>query len=1165
MATLREYIENHVLIADGAMGTMLQAANPSLDDFQGFEGCNEILNVTRADVVESVHQAYLKVGVDAIETNTFGANFANLAEYGIEERIYELSFAGAAIARKCADEFSTEAKPRWVLGSMGPGTRLPTLGHTTYDVLKKAYSANAKGLIDGGADALLIETAQDLLQAKAAINGARQAIDEFNNSDERASKKDILVIAQVTVETNGTMLLGSEIGAALNALEPLNIDLIGLNCATGPLEMSEHLRTLSLSSDLGISVMPNAGLPVLVDGGAHYPLSPSELAASLLTFAKDYQVQIVGGCCGTTPEHLAEVVKVLSGYQIAKRKVEFESGASSLYQFVPFRQQNTYLAIGEKTNANGSRAFRDALLIDDWQSCVEIARDQIRDGAHMLDLSVDYVGRDGVADMNELAHRFATASTLPIVIDSTEPAVIEAGLKQLGGRSVINSVNFEDGDGPNSRYMKIMPLVVEHGASVIALTIDEEGQARDCDWKMKVSRRLITDLTQNWGLEPGDIIIDMLTFPIATGQEETRRDGIETLNAIAQLKKEFPKVQTTLGVSNISFGLNPAARIVLNSVFLAEAVKNGLDSAIVHPSKIMPMHKINDEQLQVTLDLIYDKRQYGVDGEITYDPLTQLLEIFSGVEITSSKESRAADLAALPLLERLQRRIIDGEKVGLETDLNQALAEKHTALSLINDHLLQGMKTVGELFGKGEMQLPFVLQSAEVMKSAVAILEPFIEKTDDQGRGKILLATVKGDVHDIGKNLVDIILSNNGYETVNIGIKQTVNQIIDAAQANEVDVIGMSGLLVKSTVIMKENLAEIELRGLAKKWPVVLGGAALTRSFVEQDLADNYAGTVRYAKDAFEGLRLMDTFMGIKKGVPGVELPPLKKRVTPARKPTENAQIDTRRSDVQDKNPIPKPPFFGSRVVKGVALNDYATMIDERALFLGQWGLKNQEYSKMVQEEGRPRLRALLNDIQSNGWLNAAVTYGYFPCYSEGNDLVVLHHEGDKSGQERARFTFPRQSRDRRLCLADFFRSKDSGEIDVVSFQIVTMGQSVSDAITDLFSKNLYREYLELHGLSVQLTEALTEMWHARTRLELGFANEDNPDFDEILNQGYRGSRYSFGYPACPDLSQQIALMGLLEPEKIGVEISEEFQLHPEQSTSSIVLHHPEAKYFNAS
>ena len=1165
MSGLRSYLKDHVVVADGAMGTMLQAADPSLSDFQNYEGCNEILNVTRPDIVESVHNAYLSVGVDAIETNTFGANFANLAEYQIEDRIYELSLAGAKIARKCADAFSTPTQSKWVLGSMGPGTKLPTLGHTTYEVLKDAYRLNAKGLIDGGCDALLIETAQDLLQAKAAINGARAAILETKNDKDAGNQKDIIVIAQVTVETNGTMLLGSEIGAALNALEPLNIDFIGLNCATGPQEMSEHLRTLSMSTEIGISVMPNAGLPVLVDGGAHYPLSPTELAKSLLVFAQDYQVKIVGGCCGTTPEHLAEVVKTLKGFNTQNRKVTVEAGASSLYQFVPFRQQNTYLAIGEKTNANGSKAFRDALLQDDWQSCVEIARDQIRDGAHMLDLSVDYVGRDGVSDMSELAYRFSTASTLPIVLDSTEPAVIEAGLKQLGGRSVINSVNFEDGDGPNSRYMKIMPLVVEHGASVIALTIDEDGQARDSKWKMKVSRRLVNDLTSNWGMNQGDIIIDMLTFPIATGQEETRRDGIETLSAIKQLKSEYPVVQTTLGISNISFGLNPAARVVLNSVFLAEAVKNGLDSAIVHPSKIMPMNQISEEQLKVALDLIYDRREYAADGELTYDPLSKLLEIFSGVEITSSKESRAADLAALPLLERLQRRVIDGEKVGLDLDLTQALAEKYSALEIINDHLLLGMKTVGELFGKGEMQLPFVLQSAEVMKTAVALLEPFIEKTDDQGRGKILLATVKGDVHDIGKNLVDIILSNNGYETVNIGIKQTVNQIIDAAESNQVDVIGMSGLLVKSTVIMKENLVEIEARGLAQKWPVVLGGAALTRSFVEQDLAEAYAGTVRYAKDAFEGLRLMDTFMGIKKGVPGVGLPPLKKRVTPTRKIVSDSEIDTRRSDVQSDNFIPKPPFFGSRVVKGIALNDYASMIDERALFLGQWGLKNQEYSKMVVEEGRPRLRALLNDVQSNGWLNAAVTYGYFPCYSEGNDLVILHHEGPKQGQERTRFSFPRQSRDRRLCLADFFRSKDSGEIDVVSFQIVTMGESVSEAINKLFVQNLYREYLELHGLSVQLTEALTEMWHARNRLELGYANEDNPDFDEILNQGYRGSRYSFGYPACPDLSQQIQLMQLLEPDKIGVSISEEFQLHPEQSTSSIVLHHPEAKYFNAS
>ena len=1157
MISLREYLAHHVVIADGAMGTMLQAQEPSLQDFENHEGCNEILNITRPDIVKSVHDAYLNVGVDAIETNTFGANFANLAEYGIEDRIYELAFAGAKIARECADNFSTTQEHKWVLGSMGPGTKLPTLGHTTYDILKNAYQECAKGLIDGGSDALLIETTQDLLQAKAAINGGRLAID--------ASGKDILLIAQVTVETNGTMLLGSEIGAALNALEPLGIDLIGLNCATGPTEMSEHLRTLSLNTEIGISVMPNAGLPILGENGAYYPLKPDELAVALKNFVDDYKVNLVGGCCGTTPNHLAAVVKKIKGNALAERKIKSESGASSLYQFVPFRQDKTYLAIGEKTNANGSKAFRDALLADDWQSCVEIARDQIRDGAHMLDLSVDYVGRDGVADMSKLAHLFSTASTLPIVLDSTEPLVLEAGLKQLGGRSVINSVNFEDGDGPNSRFKRIMPLVKEHGAAVVALVIDEDGQARDKAWKIRIAKRLIESLTGDWQMQRGDIIIDMLTFPIATGQEETRRDGIETLDAIAELKNMYPDVQTTLGVSNISFGLNPAARIVLNSVFLSEAVKRGLDSAIVHPSKIMPIHKITEEQLNTALDLIYDRRKYNEDGELIYDPLSKLLEIFSGVEVTSSKESRAADLAALSLTDRLQRRIIDGEKVGLEDDLKQALSEGFTALVIINDYLLAGMKTVGELFGKGEMQLPFVLQSAEVMKSAVAILEPYIEKTDDAGRGKILLATVKGDVHDIGKNLVDIILSNNGYETVNIGIKQTVNQIIDAAESNNVDVIGMSGLLVKSTVIMKENLEELTNRGLAKKWPVVLGGAALTRSFVEQDLAEKFDGTVRYAKDAFEGLRLMDTFMAIKKGVPGAELPPLKKRVTAARNITSASELDTRRSDVAIDNKLPKVPFFGSKVVKGIALNDYAAMLDERALFLGQWGLKGKDFEVMASEEGRPRLRSLLNEIQSKSWLNAAVTYGYFPCYSEGNDLIVLHHEGVDKGKERVRFTFPRQSRDRRLCLADFFRSKDSGEIDVVSFQIVTMGQSISDAINQLFNQNLYREYLELHGLSVQLTEALTEMWHARTRDEMGFASEDKQDLKEILDQGYRGSRYSFGYPACPDLSQQTQLMSLLEPDKIGVTLSEEFQLHPEQSTTSIVLHHPEAKYFNAS
>ena len=1157
MNSLRTALLERVVIADGAMGTMLQAQNPSLEDFQNHEGCNEILNVTRPDIVKAVHEEYLKVGVDAIETNTFGANFANLAEYGIEDRIYELANAGAILARQVADQYSTADKPRWVLGSLGPGTKLPTLGHTSYEKLKLAYEEASKGLIDGGSDALLIETTQDLLQAKAAVNGARDAINK--------SGKDIVLIAQVTVETTGTMLMGSEIGAALNALEPLGIDLIGLNCATGPAEMSEHLRVLSKGATVGISVMPNAGLPVLGENGAHYPLDGVELAKSLKQFVIDYKVNLVGGCCGTTPAHMLEVVKQLQSVSVTSREVVREVGASSLYQFAPFRQQNTYLSIGERTNANGSRAFRDALLAEDWQSCVEIARDQIRDGAHMLDLSVDYVGRDGVSDMKELAFRFATTSTLPIVLDSTEPAVLEAGLKQLGGRSVINSVNYEDGDGPTSRFARIMPLVTEHGAAVIALTIDEDGQARDAKWKLKVARRLINDLTGNWGMRVDDILIDCLTFPIATGQEETRRDGIETLNAIKALKEEFPNVQTTLGVSNVSFGLNPAARIVLNSVFLAEAVKNGLDSAIVHPSKITPINRIPAEQLKVALDLVYDRRESDASGDVIYDPLTKFLQLFENIEVTTTKESRAAELAALPLNERLQRRIIDGEKVGLSEDLQSALDLKIPALEIINEYLLSGMKTVGELFGKGEMQLPFVLQSAEVMKTAVAYLEPFIEKTDDQGRGKILLATVKGDVHDIGKNLVDIILSNNGYETVNIGIKQTVNQIIDAATENNVDVIGMSGLLVKSTVIMKENLQELDSRGLGKKWPVVLGGAALTRSFVEQDLSEQFSGTVRYAKDAFEGLKLMDTLMGIKRGVAGAELPPLKPRRTAKRSGDDVKVIDTNRSDVASDNLIPKAPFYGSRVVKGIALADYVHMLDERALFLGQWGLKGKDFEEMAQTQGRPQLRSLLNDVQSNGWLNAAVVYGYFPCYSEGNDLVVVHHEGDLKGKERVRFNFPRQSRDRRLCLADFFRGKDSSELDVVSFQFVTMGQSISDAISKLFNANLYREYLELHGLSVQLTESLTEHWHARTREELGINALDSKDLKEIFDQGYQGSRYSFGYPACPDLEQQLQICELLDPDRIGVSLSEEFQLHPEQSTSSIVLHHPEAKYFNAS
>ncbi|SEQ81757.1 methionine synthase (B12-dependent) [Streptomyces sp. yr375] len=1158
VSALRAALATRVVVADGAMGTMLQAQEPTLEDFENLEGCNEILNVTRPDIVRSVHEEYFDAGVDCVETNTFGANHSAMVEYDIPERVYELSEAGARIARETADAFAArDGRQRWVLGSIGPGTKLPTLGHIDFTTLRDAYQRNAEGLITGGSDALIVETTQDLLQTKAAVLGAHRAREQAG--------LDVPLIVSVTVETTGTMLLGSEIGAALTALEPLGIDMIGMNCATGPAEMSEHLRYLARNARIPLACMPNAGLPVLGKNGAHYPLSAPELADAQENFVREYGLSLVGGCCGTTPEHLRQVVERVRGLTPPARDPRPEPGAASLYQSVPFRQDTSYLAIGERTNANGSKKFREAMLEARWDDCVELAREQIREGAHLLDLCVDYVGRDGVADMAELAGRFATASTLPIVLDSTEVPVIRAGLEKLGGRAVINSVNYEDGDGPDSRFAKVTRLAQEHGAALIALTIDEEGQARTPQKKVEIAERLIDDLTGNWGIREEDILIDTLTFTICTGQEESRGDGVATIEAIRELKRRHPDVQTTLGLSNISFGLNPAARILLNSVFLDECVKAGLDSAIVHASKILPIARFTDEEVQTALDLIHDRRAEG------YDPLQKLMQLFEGATTKSLKAGRAEELAALPLEERLKRRVIDGEKNGLETDLDQAL-QTRPALDIVNDTLLDGMKVVGELFGSGQMQLPFVLQSAEIMKTAVAHLEPHMEKTDDDGKGTIVLATVRGDVHDIGKNLVDIILSNNGYTVVNLGIKQPVSAILDAAAEHRADVIGMSGLLVKSTVIMKENLEELNQRGLAADYPVILGGAALTRAYVEQDLHEIYEGEVRYARDAFEGLRLMDALIGVKRGIPGAALPELKQRRVRTTTAAASTLVEERpeeghvRSDVATDNPVPTPPFAGTRVIKGIQLKEYASWLDEGALFKGQWGLKQARtgdgptYEELVETEGRPRLRGLLDKLQTDNLLEAAVVYGYFPCVSKDDDLIIL----DDDGNERTRFTFPRQHRGRRLCLADYFRPEETGERDVVGLQIVTVGNRIGEETAKLFEANAYRDYLELHGLSVQLAEALAEYWHARVRSELGYAGEDPTDVQDMFALKYRGARFSLGYGACPNLEDRAKIADLLQPERIGVHLSEEFQLHPEQSTDAIVIHHPEAKYFNA-
>ncbi|WP_353710279.1 methionine synthase [Arthrobacter sp. K5] len=1195
---LLDAVNHRVVIADGAMGTMLQGRDLSLEkDFLGLEGCNEILNDTRPDVLADIHDAYFATGIDAVETNTFGANWSNLSDYGIDDRIEELARKGAEIARERAEAAEkTDGRIRWVLGSMGPGTKLPSLGHTSYDYLKQTFALQAEGLIDGGADAFLIETSQDLLQTKAAVNGCKQAIVS------RGVRLPIFV--EVTVETTGTMLMGSEIGAALTALEPLGVDAIGLNCATGPDEMSEHLRHLSKQSSVAIACMPNAGLPVLGANGAHYPLSPSELATAHEQFVREFGLGLVGGCCGTTPEHMAAVVERLAPFRTsaavtgggrgtdgARVPTESEAGIASLYHHVPFDQESSYLAIGERTNANGSKAFRQAMLEERWDDCVDIAREQVRVGAHLLDVCIDYVGRDGVADIKEVVSRFASASTLPLVIDSTEPPVLQAGLEHIGGRPVVNSVNYEDGDGPDSRFARIMPLVKEHGTAVIALTIDEHGQARTTEGKVAIASRLIDSLVGEWGMRVEDIIVDALTFPIATGQEETRRDAIETIEAIRQITAKYPGIHTTLGVSNVSFGLNPAARIVLNSVFLHEAVQAGLSSGIIDAAKIVPLASLPEEQRQVALDLVWDRREYDADGNVTYDPLARILDLFAGVDSAALKDQRAAELAALPTGERLQRRIIDGEGKGLEEDLDLARSEGMTPLGIINDQLLEGMKVVGERFGAGEMQLPFVLQSAEVMKNAVALLEPHMEKSDASGKGTMVIATVRGDVHDIGKNLVDIILTNNGYKVINIGIKQPIADIIAAAEEHDADVIGMSGLLVKSTVVMKENLAELQSRGLAKKWPIILGGAALTRAYVEQDLAEQFEGTVRYAKDAFEGLALMEPLVQVARGAApdAVGLPPLKKRIHKggAKLTVTEPEAMPGRSDVAADNPVPSPPFWGTRIVRGVALHDYAALLDERATFMGQWGLKpgrgddGDSYEELVEREGRPRLRYWLDRILAEGMLDASVAYGYFPVVSEGEQVVVLHHgedhdgvlgtagllapdggSGGPIGTDRLRFDFPRQRRDRHLCLADFVRSRESGQIDVLPIQLVTAGSKIEEVTSELFAGNHYRDYYELNGLVMQLTEALAEFWHARIRSELGFAAEEPKDKAGYFKLDYRGARFSLGYPACPDMEDRRKVTELLRPERMGVILSDELMLHPEQSTDAFVFHHPEAKYF---
>src|ERR1700730_14276319 len=1172
MSSFLETLKERIVVFDGAMGTNLQVQNLTLDDFGGlrFEGCNEHLLITRPDAVEKVHTGFLDVGCDVIETNSFNGTPVDFAEYDMADQAYEMNVRAARLAKRIASDYATKDKPRWVAGSMGPGRKLPTLGHISFLELKAAYGEQVRGLLDGGADLLIVETCQDLLQTKAALAAI---FDHFERNRVR-----VPVFAQVTIEVFGTMLNGTEISAALTALAPFPIDVIGMNCGTGPRHMTESIRYLCENAPLPVSVLPNAGFPSVKQGKMHYDETPETFTAQVVHFASDFGVNVVGGCCGTTPAHLRLVVEAVQRITPKARDAKLVPAASSIYFQQPYVQDASFLIVGERVNASGSKKMRDLLNAEDWDGLVSLAKEQEREGAHILDVNVDFVGRNGEADMHELASRLVTSIKLPLMFDSTEWEKMEAGLQHAGGKSILNSTNYEDGE---PRFAKVIDLARRYGASVVIGTIDEEGMARTAEGKVRIATRAYKQATGELGLLPSDIFFDALALPISTGIEEDRRNALETIAAIREIKKELPGAFTILGVSNVSFGLNPASRVVLNSVFLHEAVEAGLDAAIVNASKIEPLNRIGEQELKVARDLIYDRRQF--DGDVcTYDPLTQFTTLFENVKTKSAKKASKGETVE----ERLKNHIIDGEKIGLEDELKTALGT-YSALDIINNILLEGMKVVGDLFGSGQMQLPFVLQSAEAMKAAVRFLEPFMEKKGGAtAKGTMVLATVKGDVHDIGKNLVDIILTNNGYKVINLGIKQTIDKILNASQEHGADAIGMSGLLVKSTLIMKDNLELMNERGI--KVPVVLGGAALTRRYVDDDLKSLYQGRLFYARDAFEGLHTMDRLMGGTNGDAEVKGAAAKAVAAGAGDPEdlvgEEAKLGIRkqtkprgaaraggdtthttRSGVSADVPIPRAAFFGSRCIEQISLDDVFSFVNETALFKGQWQFKQgrrpaDEYQAFVRETVRPIFDELKERCKKENLLVPRVVYGYFPCQSSGNDLIIYQ---DDEKTERQRFTFPRQRGGKHLCLADFFASQDSGRMDVVPFHLVTIGRRASEYAQELFKSDNYADYLYFHGLSVESAEALAEMWHKRIREELGIAEQDAKELTKLFHQNYQGSRYSFGYPACPNLEDQAKLFELLDPTRIDVELTEEFQLDPEQSTSAIIVHHPEAKYFS--
>ncbi len=1155
---LLDALRDRVLLCDGGMGSRVQALTLDVErDYWDRENCTEVLNLSRPDLVREIHRGYYAAGADMVETNSFGGSPITLAEFDLQDRTHEINKLAGELAREAADSFG-DGRHRWVLGSIGPGTKLPSLGNIAYDPLEQALAEQSAGLIAGGVDAILIETCQDTLQIKAAVNGAKIA--------RAAAGKDTPIFVQVTVETTGTLLVGPDIAAAATVVHALDVPLIGLNCATGPQEMAEHVRWLAANWPGLLSIQPNAGLPELVNGATHYPLGAAEMASWVERFVLEDGLNLVGGCCGTSVPHieaLDAMLRRLGEHRPAPvaRSHHWVPSVASLYGQTPLRQENSYFSIGERCNANGSKRWRELQERGDWDAAVSVGREQVTEGSNSLDVCTAFVGRDEVAEMNEVITRFTSSVNAPLVIDSTETRVLESALKLHGGKPIINSINLEDGEAHAAARLV---LAKKFGAAVIAGTIDEAGMAKTAERKLEIAERLVAFCCGQHGLPQSDLMIDPLALVVTTGNEDERKLALWTLQGIQAIHDKFPDVQIVLGLSNVSFGLNAAARVVLNSVFLDMAVKAGMTAAIVHVSKIRPLHQIAPEEVQVAEDLLLDRRREG------YDPLHRMLELFTDRKLAdAAKKTRAETVES-----RLKDRIVDGDRKGLSDELDEAMRTL-PPLTIINEILLDGMKVVGELFGAGKMQLPFVLQSAETMKAAVAHLEPFMEKAVGQEKGTIVLATVKGDVHDIGKNLVDIILTNNGYRVVNLGIKVTLADMVAAAKQHHAHAIGMSGLLVKSTVVMRENLEEMTRQGL--DIPVMLGGAALTRNYVEDDCVQSYAcGRVVYARDAFDGLHLMDKVTG--NGFDDYLAAIQSKRTGKTRntkrtlgqadkaafRPVDVAEVRARRQGLTQGVPVVQPPFWGARVLESTP-KAVLPFLNERSLYQFQWGFRKQgrtleDFLGWAKQELRPVMKRMFALCEADAILRPQAIYGYWKAAGQGNDLIVFDQDGTT---ELARFALPRQPKEDGECIADFFRDVDDAERDVIGLQVVTVGQKASDTARIWFEDNRYQDYLYLHGLSVEMAEAMAEYTHKRIRAECGFASEDDRDMDKMLSQSYRGSRYSFGYPACPKLEDQAPLLALLGAERIGVEISDEWQLHPEQSTSAIVVLNPKAKYFS--